>query len=362
MSTALPPLDSITGALLIGTWASSLLYTFEFLQALRYFRNFKDDSWMLKSYVAVAFTIDTISALGDYACVYLYTITHAGDPVYLTKQNWAVPVYVFTTSCVAILVQSFLAFRYWRFTNNITIVCFMSILILGAFGGGFYSGIIVVLFPAIKDRSKLRISGLVFFVTQVSSDIFIAAALVREFMKAKSRFREQRRVKNLLNRLVIRTIQTGTATAVIGTVALVIFGINDETNIPVGILNTLGRVYILSMLMNLNARVFGRPEALPTLSGAPQGTLAFAQGHSATYNLTSIQFRPASEGQSSSSNSGTTKSSGSVLEGQSSSNGTLKSSGSVMLPTLHSISESEAEPPEIEMVPIDCDAKRVPKV
>ncbi|KAJ7790720.1 hypothetical protein B0H13DRAFT_1936168 [Mycena leptocephala] len=109
MSTSLPPLDSITGELrfssppLVGTWASSrlatgqLLYTAEMLQAVYYFRNFKNDYWMLKMIVTVAFVIDTVPALGDYAAAYL-----------------AVPLYIISTSCVAILVQIFLAFRYWR--------------------------------------------------------------------------------------------------------------------------------------------------------------------------------------------------------------------------------------------------------
>ncbi|KAF8190206.1 hypothetical protein K438DRAFT_919833 [Mycena galopus ATCC 62051] len=114
MATSLPPLDSITGALLVGTWASSLLYTAEMLQAMCYFRSFKNDDWKLKTFVAVTFIIDTVSALGDYAAVYLYTITHAGDLAYLRTQNWAVPLYIVSTSCIAILVQSFLAFRYWH--------------------------------------------------------------------------------------------------------------------------------------------------------------------------------------------------------------------------------------------------------
>ncbi|KAF7344626.1 hypothetical protein MSAN_01944900 [Mycena sanguinolenta] len=214
MSTALSRLDAITGALLIGTWASSLLYMAELLQAVKYFRNSKKDDWKLKSYVAVAFAIDTISAVGDYACVYLYTITHAGDPVYLTKQNWGVPLYIISTSCVAILVQSFLAFRYWRFTHNTIVVCFLFILILAAFGGGLWSGLTIVLFPAFKDRNKVRISGTVWIVTQVSADLIIAVAFVREFLMAKSLFKDQqRRINNVLNRLVSHTIQTGTATA-----------------------------------------------------------------------------------------------------------------------------------------------------
>ncbi|KAJ7223511.1 hypothetical protein GGX14DRAFT_540280, partial [Mycena pura] len=111
----LSAIDTITGALLVGTWANSLLYAVEITQALYYFRHFQHDDWTLRTLVAVALFIDTVSTLGDYACVYLYTITHAGDPVYLIHGDlWPLPLHIFTTAIVAILVQSFLIRRYWR--------------------------------------------------------------------------------------------------------------------------------------------------------------------------------------------------------------------------------------------------------
>ncbi|KAF7366365.1 hypothetical protein MSAN_00893000 [Mycena sanguinolenta] len=329
MSTALPRLDAITGAPLIGTWASSLLYMAELHQAVYYFSNFKQDNWKLKSYVAVAFAIDTISAIGDYACVYLYTITHAGDLVYLTKQNWAVPLYVISTTCVAFLVQSFLAFLYWRFTTNKIFVCFLSILILAALGGGITSGITVVLFPAFKDRNKTRIFGTFWIVTQLSADLIIAGALVLELMKAKSLFKAQRRVNNMLNRLVLHTIRTGTVTAVIALLALIAFLIDIETNIPVGILYTSGRVYVLSMLINLNIRDSSGRSQNWTTSSDQRETVRFANG--TTYNFTT-DFYPS---EPDSTNSGSVKSSPFLLTSQSSAN------------------ISGTQPPEIEMVPTD---------
>ncbi|KAF7335167.1 hypothetical protein MSAN_02349900 [Mycena sanguinolenta] len=303
MSTTLPRLDAITGAPLIGTWASSLVYMAELLQAIHYFRTFKKDDWKLKSYVAIAFTIDTISAIADYACVYLYTITHAGDLVYLTKQNWGVPLYIISTTTVALLVQSFLAFRYWRFTNNTIIVCFFAHPDPGSgFGGGFSSGLTIALFPAFKDRNKVQISATVWIVTQVAADIIIAGALVLELMKAKSVFKgQQRRVNNMLNRLVLHTIQTGTATAVIAVLALIAFLIDDETNIPVGVTYPLGRIYVLSMLMNLNIRKYGRPQN-STINGGQRGPDRIA--HGTTYNFTAEFYSSESHG----SNRGTVKS------------------------------------------------------
>ncbi|KAF7343070.1 hypothetical protein MVEN_01737400 [Mycena venus] len=301
MSTSLPPLDSITGAPLIGTWTSSLLYTAEMLQAVYYFRSFKDDDWRLKTLVTVAFVIDTVSALADYTFVYLCTITHAGDLAYLSKQNWAIPLYIICTSCVAILVQSFLTFRYWRFTNNTLLVVLLFMLILVAFGGTFISGLGVVLFPAYKDRTKVRVAGTVWLVTQVSVDLIIAGAFVYEYQKAKSKFlKGRRRIHDTLNRLVVLTIQTGSATAVIAVVAVITFLINDETNIPTGIMYSVGRVYVLSMLLNLNIRASANEESSQhtsriAASGRDREMIAFAHGAgtSHTDDLGGVEFRSA---------------------------------------------------------------------
>ncbi|KAF7366255.1 hypothetical protein MSAN_00881700 [Mycena sanguinolenta] len=281
MSTTLPRLDAVTGALLIGTWASSLLYMAELLQAIHYFRTFKKDDWKLKSYVAVTFAIDTIAAVADYIAVYLYTITHAGDPDYLSKQNEAVPLYLISTCCVACLVQTFLTFRYWRLTKNTIFVCFLFILILASLGAGFTTAFTVALFPAYKDRNKVQISA---------------------------------PINNMLNRLVLRTLQTGTATAVFAVLALITFQIDAENNISVGILYTSGRVYVLSMLINLNIR--HSPNSVFT--------------RTTTYDI-SAQLRDTNE--SHSSNSGSVKSSPLLR--------TLQSAASI----------SETQPSEIEMMP-----------
>ncbi|KAJ6496374.1 hypothetical protein C8R45DRAFT_1211958 [Mycena sanguinolenta] len=282
MSTTIPPLDAITGALLIATWTSSFLYMAEVFQALYYFRTFKNDNWKMKSYIAVTLAIDAISAVAGDAWVYLYTITHAGpsavlpnyfltkstgpkgDLVYLTKQNLPVPLYTISTTTVAVLVQSFLIYFYWRFTHNTIVFCFLSILILVEFSGGLALGVTIALFPAFKDRSKLRIIAPVWIVAQASSDLIIAGALFLD-------------VNNMLNRLVVSIIRTGTVTAVIVVLALIMFLFDDKTNIPIGIVYTSGRIYVISMLTNLNIRPSGRAQNWTTSSGQ-RGTVRFTDG------------------------------------------------------------------------------------
>ncbi|KAF7348983.1 hypothetical protein MVEN_01419300 [Mycena venus] len=225
--------DITLGALLVGTWANSLLYTVEIVQAAYYYRHFKHDNWMLKLLVSSAITIDFVSMFANYASVYLYTTTH-----------W-----------VAALTQSFLTVRYWLLTKNQFITLTLILFITVAIGGAFASALTIAIFPGYDDRGKAIIPATTFLIAEAVTDVSIASALLLEFWKVKSSFKETR---GLLNRLVARTIQTGTCGATIALAALVAFLPNKESNVCTGIVYCLGRVYCITMLANLNSRKAGK--------------------------------------------------------------------------------------------------------
>ncbi|KAJ7917457.1 hypothetical protein B0H13DRAFT_2442589 [Mycena leptocephala] len=272
---SLPTLDTITGVLLIATWANSFLCLAELIQARYYFRYFQHDDWKLKTLVSVVILVDIVSTVGDYAYVYLYTITHAGDPVYLADQQWPASLHIFTTALVAVLVQSFLVVRYWWLTRNILVTLLNFCLIIVAFGGSFACGVMIAMFPAFKEREKIEIPATIWLVTEAVADLSIAAALLWQLRKAKPTLVETR---SALDRLMALTIQTGTATATLAVATLTTFLLKEESNVPVGIAFMLGRVYVLSMLTNLNVRRSGSPASVAN-GGAPSaaglGTLTF---------------------------------------------------------------------------------------
>ncbi|KAJ7935769.1 hypothetical protein B0H13DRAFT_2304268 [Mycena leptocephala] len=220
---SLPALDIVTG---------HLLYTVEVIQAAYYYRHFKNDHWVLKTLVTAACTIDAVSMIGNYACVYL-----------------PVPLYVFSTGVVAALVQTFLVARYWNFTKNIFITLILSAFVTVAVGAAFASGVSISIYSAYKDRGHLRIPATIWLVAEAVTDISIAVSLLWEFWKVKPA---------TLNRLAARTIQTGSAGAIIAFAALIAYLLNNQSNVPLGIAYCLGRVYILTMLANLNIRSSGR--------------------------------------------------------------------------------------------------------
>ncbi|KAJ6566107.1 hypothetical protein B0H19DRAFT_1136939 [Mycena capillaripes] len=216
-----PALDTITGVLLIGTWANSLLYMAELIQVRYYFLHFKHDDWKLKTLVSIACLIDTASTLNYYACVYLYTITHAGDPLYLADQHWPVPLSLFTTGVVAVLVQSFLVSRYWRFTRNILVTLLNFFFIFVAFGSEFACGVLIAKFPAFTERAKAEIPATTWLVTEAVADLSIAAALLWQLRKSRSTLVKTRRSLNsFLSRLMALTIQSGTVTATVAVAAV----------------------------------------------------------------------------------------------------------------------------------------------
>ncbi|KAJ6461545.1 hypothetical protein DFH09DRAFT_1229037 [Mycena vulgaris] len=227
MSESLPDLNSTTGVLLIATWANSFLYMAEIIQARYYFKHFKHDDWKRSRYLA--------------------------------DQHWPILLLIFTTAAISVLVQSFLVVRYWWLRLSslahrvVTTVCRTQ------FGGAFACGVIVTKFPAFKEREKVRIPAMIWLVTEAVADLSIAAALLWELKKARPTLVHTRSV---LDRLVALTIRTGTATATLAVATVIAFLLKEETTIPTGIVYTLGRVYVLSMLANLNIRRSGRSASM----------------------------------------------------------------------------------------------------
>ncbi|KAJ7840929.1 hypothetical protein B0H14DRAFT_2587141 [Mycena olivaceomarginata] len=246
-------------------------------QAVYYYRHFKNDNWRLKTLVSVAFLIDTVALLNDYACVYLYTITHVGDTAYFANQNWTIPVYVFTTAAVALPVQIYLVARYWKFAHKQVITLSLGLLSLAAFGGSFTCGLMVAVFPAFKDRNKLKTPAILWLITEAAADIGIAVALLWEFLKTRPTSTETRKRSNsVVKRLIAVTLQTGTATAAIAVAALIGFLLNEESNIGVGFAWCLGRTYQTSTYANRH--VYGPPSTSKAATSTIRSTsVAFAQ-------------------------------------------------------------------------------------
>ncbi|KAF8910345.1 hypothetical protein CPB85DRAFT_685211 [Mucidula mucida] len=244
-------IDKAIGALVVGTWANSFLYMLEIQQVIHYFRHYRNDNNFFKSLVVLVFFIDTLSTFGNYACVYLYTITHWGDREYLSNQYWPIPVYLSTTGASAAVVQTFLITRFWNLSRNHFVTPCLALISLTAFGGAIATAITIVKYPLYHERSTVRIPVTVWLGASAAADIFIAVSLIYQLHTMKSTFKNS---QSLIRRLSVGAIQTGAPGSIVATIALCVYLSDMDNNVSVGLAFCLGRIYALTMLMNLNKR------------------------------------------------------------------------------------------------------------
>ncbi|EEB89356.1 hypothetical protein MPER_12555 [Moniliophthora perniciosa FA553] len=105
-----------------------------------------------------------------------------------------------------------------------------------------------------NDRDYVRIPVTIWLGLSAVTNVSITVILIYALRRIKTNFRG---TKNMIKQLTTLSIQTGTPGSVVATIALIIYLNDTESNISVGVAFSLGRVYALTMLHNLNSRAYG---------------------------------------------------------------------------------------------------------
>ncbi|KAF9018776.1 hypothetical protein BDZ89DRAFT_1073546 [Hymenopellis radicata] len=249
--------DDPLGSILIGTWISSMLFMLIIRETITYYTSFKSDALGVKIFVALAVLVDTVSLSGDFAEVYLYTISHWGDLKFLSNQTWPFTLYLATTGVTGLLVQSFLVNRYYALTKNWLICVFLTLCIIVSYGGSLATVIILTRFNAYDQRFMIKIPVIVWLTMTSVTDVLIALVLIWQLYNMKTSFKT---TEHLIQRLMRAAMQTGSTTSVIAISILVAYLANNTSNVGTALAFILGRVYILTLLYNLNIRKTSKKE------------------------------------------------------------------------------------------------------
>ncbi|EIN08343.1 hypothetical protein PUNSTDRAFT_68460, partial [Punctularia strigosozonata HHB-11173 SS5] len=99
-----------------GTWANAMLYMLEILQIYSCFRTYPSDPLLLKLSICFLLLVDTVCSVAGCATAYLYSVTFWGDcnQAGIEKQYWSFPTYCSATALAAVIVQSFLIYKFWN--------------------------------------------------------------------------------------------------------------------------------------------------------------------------------------------------------------------------------------------------------
>ncbi|KAJ7342433.1 hypothetical protein DFH08DRAFT_704045 [Mycena albidolilacea] len=238
-------------ALLIGAFVNSMLYMLEILEVIKYFRRFPNDTKTLKCSIVTLVLLDSTCTFAQWTCIYLYGVIHWGDLDYLGYENLAIPIYIYTSGIIGFIVQNFLISRYFKLTKRRIVCAGLIFMTVAALIGSAWCATQLIIVTDYSHRNVAVDSAILWLVSSAATDTAIASTLVIQLRSVTSVFRETR---SLIRRLIFHTIQTGSATTAIAICVLVTYLNDNNTNICVGFGFTLGRLYTLTMLFNLNNR------------------------------------------------------------------------------------------------------------
>ncbi|KAK7055128.1 hypothetical protein R3P38DRAFT_1345363 [Favolaschia claudopus] len=245
-------LDDVFGALLLGSWAASILFGLVLAEAFKYFTAFPNDPWSRKGLVILCLAMTVAALAGDYANTYLPTVTYWGNTEALAKVYWPLPLYSIMNTLLSNIVDCYLIYRFYSLSKNIFATLFLYALVLLAFAG-YLMGFIPLVRGSfsLADRENSRIGAMINFITLSVCDILIAAGLIWKLNSMRSNFAH---TNTFIKRVMIGAIQTGSLTSITAILLLITFLNNPQSNIPTFFIFLFAPLYTLTLLMNFNVR------------------------------------------------------------------------------------------------------------
>ncbi|KAJ7848357.1 hypothetical protein B0H14DRAFT_2768096 [Mycena olivaceomarginata] len=270
--------DLILGCLLVASWVNMVLFTVELNQIFMYFTRYKREPTFNKVVVVVALSGDLLTVVSSLTTVYLYMVTHWGETEYLSTQPWSIPGYIVGTGITGAAVQIFLVRMLYALTKRWFWLPILGLFIMtGVVGAGITVGSLF-LDSSIHARDALVKWVTVWLAGSIAADISITAIFVIKLRTLKTDFRG---TSSLIRRLSLASVRNGSITAAMTIATLIVFKLQPETNTALLIEMTIGRVYSLCMLVNLNSRGWILPEGPenyvgPSAKSAPTPRMTLA--------------------------------------------------------------------------------------
>ncbi|KAJ7277733.1 hypothetical protein C8J57DRAFT_1713427 [Mycena rebaudengoi] len=244
-------LDLNIGCLLIASWANMVLFTLQGVQTCRYFVRYPKDTWFNKISVLGALASDFMTVFACLSVNYLYLVTHWGNETYIKSQPRVFSVYIIGTGLTATIVQIWLTRMIFSLTKQWMWLPLIAPFIFTGLVGAGATATHIFINPSYTERDAVVRYVTIWLSGSAAADVIITGLLVWTFRTLKTNFVS---TTELLRRLSIASVRNGSITTVMTLINLAVFTLQPETNSAVMIEMTIGRIYTLSMLANLNNR------------------------------------------------------------------------------------------------------------
>jgi hypothetical protein len=251
-----PDMGAIAGPLLIAHFLQWGLFGALSVQVYLYYLGLPNDPLYRKALV-----------YGVYAAELVQTILYAdkgfqefaagfGNILALEEIGllwFAAPV---LTAIVSFVVQIFYAYRIKVFTQSYIIPPLVALLALCQLGGGIAEGVLaqqISLFSSNVSVQEINIATSVWNGCSAACDLLIVTSMTYSLSKRKSAWKPTQRMMQRLTRLIIGT---GTLTAAIAIINLILFVLpGDHPTYYQTTTSIIGKIYSNTMMVTLNSRI-----------------------------------------------------------------------------------------------------------
>jgi len=252
-------LQSTFGSAFIGLVASAVLYGVTILQTYLYYRNYPEDSRILKWMVAILWALDTVHLVLCTISVYSVLVLNFNNPAFLNTTTWSMNVQTYFNGLIGIIVECFYARRVWIVSRNMYLTGIILILAVIHFALGIV--FTVGSFETVrKDFSNLVWVTSVGLGSAAAADMLIGLSLCYYLSKNRTGFR---RTDNLITTLMKYSLTTGFLTGIIACLVVITFGVMPNNFVYVAFFWLLGKCYVNSVLAALNSRESLREKVHP---------------------------------------------------------------------------------------------------
>ncbi|KZV75445.1 hypothetical protein PENSPDRAFT_90655 [Peniophora sp. CONT] len=211
---------------------------------------------------------------------WVYTIADWGDNSKLQTHPWSAVAVPFTAELLGWIVQSFYAWRIWVLAPNTILKVYSVIISILSMTQWIIMGVTSIIFATNLTSPELEKLGNEFTVSlSISSvvDVLIAIGMIVVLRRERNE-NLSLKTDNILKRLIIMAIGTGSLLAVFGLATTILFAAAEGRatfQYQPGVY-TLGKLYSNSAMVTLNARKGFRHTGLVDTMGQPTvGPLQF---------------------------------------------------------------------------------------
>ncbi|KAJ4479272.1 hypothetical protein J3R30DRAFT_3477076 [Lentinula aciculospora] len=250
-------LIALTGPLLVGVALEWGLLGILSLQVYTFYTNSDKEKLGIRILVYTLFTLSITHSIIAFTWTWRFLISGWGNLDIFLIVPWQASAHTILSGTMTMLEQLFFCWRLWAFNSKkLLIRCVVTVVVLISlmqWTASIYGGIRAAQSATTADIVGLNKIARVWLSGGFSGDIIVAASMIT-VLRFATVDAYSRRTQIVLQKLIVRSIETGSVTAIAALVVLVLFELFETNYIYIAAAFLLCNLYSNVVLASINGR------------------------------------------------------------------------------------------------------------